>query len=402
MGISKSPQSSTPLPYLKCDICGSDNIVETLEGYVCRNCGIVLEYQKLQYNEPYNKDILQYSSSIQATQIGTKRERTCSPNSRCLNRLAKQNNMLNNKKMVNSQAKSEISRICKALELPRSFEKYTFEKFSESYKQFRPCTKYRNIEKLIPVVIYFGMKVKHIRRSMRNLLEVSKISKKEFNNFRLQVLAFSPEYQTRDRQELVSQQLLHITEHFELDMAFYHQSRRILYKLWNLINLTTEDAIAGLCASITALCHYKDQVNVNSICRLLGIQMSTIQTQVKSKFFDRFHKEGFVSLVRSSDLLEELMIRLGVIEGEEEVEDVIEVKLGCASRIFNFLRKSYLYHFFIKDYKDNLVWISLKTYRPQYKRRVAKFNGLLEGPLFDLSFRRYFPTKGPPNIKKQF
>ncbi|GAH36953.1 unnamed protein product [marine sediment metagenome] len=30
---------------LKCDLCGSDDIVETVEGYVCRACGIVQTLQ---------------------------------------------------------------------------------------------------------------------------------------------------------------------------------------------------------------------------------------------------------------------------------------------------------------------------------------------------------------------
>ena len=31
----------------QCDVCDSIDIIETSEGYTCRDCGIVLEVQKL-------------------------------------------------------------------------------------------------------------------------------------------------------------------------------------------------------------------------------------------------------------------------------------------------------------------------------------------------------------------
>ena len=34
---------------LVCDVCGSIDIVKEREGYICRDCGIVLEIQKLEY-----------------------------------------------------------------------------------------------------------------------------------------------------------------------------------------------------------------------------------------------------------------------------------------------------------------------------------------------------------------
>ena len=51
MATYKSVQESSEPPAcsgLECDICSSEDIVDTKEGYVCRNCGIVLEVQKLQ------------------------------------------------------------------------------------------------------------------------------------------------------------------------------------------------------------------------------------------------------------------------------------------------------------------------------------------------------------------
>ena len=101
----------------KCDICESTDIIETREGYVCRDCGLVLEIKKLQYDRPYNEDIIQHAKGLSTTQIGTKRERTTSPHSTRLQRLNKYNSIKDNEKAVFEKVRIEVSRIFNALDL---------------------------------------------------------------------------------------------------------------------------------------------------------------------------------------------------------------------------------------------------------------------------------------------
>ena len=70
-----------------CDLYDSNDIVETIQGYVCRVCGVELTTQKLQYDRPYTEDGAQYASGLGKTQIRTKRERRTSPDSCSLKRL---------------------------------------------------------------------------------------------------------------------------------------------------------------------------------------------------------------------------------------------------------------------------------------------------------------------------
>ena len=70
---------------LVCDLCGSQDIIETREGYVCRACGVVLELKKLEYYKPYNAETLQNAKISTPTQIGTRRERMQYPNNFKLN-----------------------------------------------------------------------------------------------------------------------------------------------------------------------------------------------------------------------------------------------------------------------------------------------------------------------------
>ena len=94
-------------------------------------------------------------------------------------------------------------------------------------------------------------------------------------------------------------------------MAFYFQSKKILFKLWDNIKNTKDDVIAGLIASISILCSFKDNnVSVSSICKKLGIKMSTIQSQVKKRIFEEFKISGFTTLIKSTDLLKKAMIKM--------------------------------------------------------------------------------------------
>ncbi|TKJ21761.1 MAG: hypothetical protein CEE43_08715 [Promethearchaeota archaeon Loki_b32] len=150
------------------------------------------------------------------------------------------------------------------------------DKFKKIRAKFRQGSKYKNIEKLVSITIYFCLKLRNVSINPYELIEISKISKKEFNDFILQLQKFLPEYGERNRQEYISQRILEISEHFDLGMPFYFLSKKILYRLWQGIKNTTDNVVAGLISSISILCSYKEKVSVSSICNRLGIRMSTV------------------------------------------------------------------------------------------------------------------------------
>ncbi len=296
---------------LSCDACKSKNISENREGmYVYQDCGIVVEEQKLKYYKPYNEQAVQ-NAILTKTYLGYKNERY---HRYKFDRLNKLHSISDNKKATFNKARYEISRILYALKLPDSYRDLVLDKFKKIYGALRPSTKYRAPEKLVPLVIYFFLKGNNVSINEKELLEVSRISKKEFNAFKLQIDNFYPEYRAeRSRQEYAFQRILEITEHFDLGMLFYYQSKALLYHLWELVNNTKEDVISGVVASIIALCWYKEKVTVNAICKKLGIQMSTIQWQLKNRIIKPLKISGFVSLVKSSDVLKEKFLEKGLI-----------------------------------------------------------------------------------------
>ncbi len=384
---------------VSCDLCSSANIQETIEGYVCGDCGIVLEIQKLQYDRHYNDDILQYAI-LGTTQIGTKGERQKSPNSVKLEYLNLIHSIKDRFKTIQEKVKIEIKRIFNCLNLPRSYQRIVFKRVKNIWKQLRPGTKYRNIEKLVPIVLYYTLRLENICIRRLKLLEVSKISKKEFNDFLLQVLKFIPEYQERNRQEYITHKILEITESFELGMPFFYQSKKIMHKLWEQIKNTKDDVIAGLVTSISALCSYNEVVNIFSICNRLGIRMSTIQFQVKRRIFEQLNIDGFVSLVRSSDLLKEVMRELGLLEAKEKVKDtqnnIVQILLGNANQVFNHHNGTDYYFFAVRDVQNNPVLMMLKVHHPLMRFEPIKRSEAQRSELFDFEHLAYFKGKDPP------
>ncbi len=174
------------------------------------------------------------------------------------------------------------------------------------------------------------------------------------------------------------------------------------------MNRTKDTVVAGLVSSIAALCSYKDKVTVSEICKELNVKMSTIQWQVKDRIFERLRIEGFSSLVKSSEMLVRVMVKLGVIEPEHDDEadanvklekgalNVVEVKLGNAVQTFNHYDNTEFYLFALANGCGTNTLVGLKIY--EEKRQILVVDGKIsEGvdKLFDLDCLT-FHSKGPP------
>ncbi|MHA1292427.1 MAG: hypothetical protein ACTSQJ_07150 [Promethearchaeota archaeon] len=207
-------------------------------------------------------------------------------------------------------------------------------------------------------------------------------------------------------------------------MHFFYQSKKILYKLWESIKNTKDDVIAGLISSITVLCSFKEKVNINAICKRLGIRMSTIHSQVRKKIFERFKISGFISLVKSSDLLEKLMNKMGLIVKQEsfienEISlknpsnqeksspiEIVEIQLGNVYNVFNNLNKVEYYFYILKDNNDYPLFISLKSFTSNERYNSLKLSKLKSDTaskkpvdiLFEIKLYKFYSCKDPPLV----
>jgi len=416
MDKSKSSKMN-PLvdPTYQCDICKSNDLVETREGFTCRACGIVLEIQKLEYHRPYDADIVQHAV-LSKTQIGFKSERSKLQHSAKLEGLSRIDASRSTEENVLITAKVEIKRILTVLGFSLNDLDVILSKFKENRANLGKGTKYRSAEMLVPCVVYAYYKENNKPIREKDLLEVSKISKKDFNAFKFSIIRIWPEYQERDRKQYIIERILEVSEHFKLGMPFYYQSRRILNRFYDSIKNTKDDVIVGLVTSITLLCSQKKEVSVCAICDRLGIKMSTIHRQVERRVIQRFNVPGFKTLVKSAELLKKVMQKLDVldqgfvapIEGSKnsvENDDIVQVVLGNASKVFNSLNGSKEHFLIVKEASGYLVASIAKkqdNLNTNHKLNFKESYGPDNNEIYDdqepvkVELWKFYNPKGPP------
>ena len=401
----------------QCDICGSNNIVETLEGFTCRACGIVLEVQKLEYHRPYDADIVQHAV-LSKTQIGFKSERRKLQHSTKLEGLSRIDASRSTEENVVIRAKVEIKRILTALDFSLNDFELILRKFKGNRAKLGKGTKYRSPQMLVPCIIYAYYKENNKPIREKDLLEVSSISKKDFNAFKFSILRIWPEYKERNRKEYIIQRILEVTEHFNLGMPFFYQSKKILNRFYESIKNTKDDVIIGLVTSITLLCSQQGNVSISALCNLLGIKMSTIHRQVERRVIQRFNVPGFKSLVKSADLLKKVIGKLGVLnpgfvdpvevsKNSLEHDDIVQIVLGNASQVFNSLNGSEEHFLFVKEASGYLVAsITNKqdNFNANHKYDFKDFDVPNKDEIYDdkepvkVELWRYHNPKGPPML----
>ena len=394
--------------HLVCDECGSEDLIETIEGYVCRVCGIIQVQQIFRYNTPFKADLERYARGKGNTQIGSRRERELSSNSGLMKRINRYNMKVDSDEITYKKAKKEIVRVLGGLGLNDfySLKERALTNFKEIHGDLPKGSKYRNVGKLGATILYFRFRLDNIFVQPAELFAISPLTRKEFNDFFIQVHKYFPYYINRDRLNYICTRLLETSNHFGLELSFYYLSKKILYQFWEGIKNTTDNVIVGLCASIAALCEYKDQVKVNSICKFLNIRMSTIQLQVRKKIFEKFRLSCFSTLVRSAELLKKFMEKLGLVKTStpqtvvisEKGEDngIIHTHLGDALQTHNPLQKYYLFEFF--NTNKTITCVYLEVYKHRSQKNLLGKNSVRGRINFYFFSEEYYTLKDPPNM----
>ncbi|MBD3213821.1 MAG: hypothetical protein GF311_14525, partial [Candidatus Lokiarchaeota archaeon] len=122
---------------LACDLCQSDEIVETEQGYVCSACGVVLEVTKLEYHRPYEETRVQHAV-LGTTQIGHTHERSRTKHSRKYHKLHKISKSVTSNSQVDTSARVIIRRLVEKLDLPYSLRESLFTKYKQARSEFEP------------------------------------------------------------------------------------------------------------------------------------------------------------------------------------------------------------------------------------------------------------------------
>ena len=388
-----------------CDVCKSRNIQKNPEGYVCGDCGVVLSRLVMEYHQPYNEAAIHYAPKGK-TQMGTVKERLNSKRSPHLIKLNKLDSERESDERVKANALIEIRKIMSNLGLSLVEVDPLFKLFIKLRKCLQKGTKYRSVRKLVPITIYLYFKLNCKGINEQELLSKSEITKKEFNSFKLQLRNYIPQYYSRDRKQYILQKIMNITVAFNQGMEFYHGAEKVLEKFWEIIKNTKDDVVAAICTSIIALCEIERDLKVNMICNHVGIQMSTIHRQIEQKIFERLRVEGFESLVRSSDLLRKIMVKLGVLEDNEAQVprplSVLRIKIGNAVNIFNAHKSIEYYIYAVKTTSGSFIIMKEERNNKKFPKKVKMItpigvNGRKKFSIELNNFKYHYP-KGPPEL----
>ncbi|TFF97006.1 MAG: hypothetical protein EU547_05570 [Promethearchaeota archaeon] len=336
MTIKQSGFNNTGnLEDLVCEECKSTNIIKTGDGYVCTQCGLVLDLKRMEYHRPYKQNRIQHSA-IHNTTLGTKAERNNNMRSGHLNRLSKIHTTQSKSKnsMVYSKARMEIRRILSGLDLPSSFENPIFKKFEQIFNNIKKCTKFRAPRKILPAIIFYYCREKNISLQSKDFIQICKVSADEFRRARILYLKIFQDYFARNRVKLIKSYVSDIKESLNLDYEFYENSLRMAQYFWDDIYQTSDKVIAGLVSSLAVLCnysYYNELVSISDICRIVNIRPSTINAQISKTIVEKLEIVGFESPVKSSDLIKIYLHKFEILPEKqkvlkEETPEMIEEK----------------------------------------------------------------------------
>ena len=265
-----------------CYHCSSIDISEINYGFVCRTCGTVQERMKIESETSVENTQFQTPVTSKTT-IGNDGERKRAKNSGKIHNLSKLNSIKQYNDVIIGIAFIRAKTIIEKLGRSTKDASIIIRKFKEIRPYIRPKSKFRNPEKAIPCIIYFYYKEANIVIDVETLLEVSEILKIEFNEFRKQMELFWPAYNTRDLKKYILTRIGGIIGYKYL----YNQSKKILDKYWDLIKDSKDDVIAGLVTGIAITLSKCEMLTLNSICKSLNINQSSLQKSIQTKLFDR-------------------------------------------------------------------------------------------------------------------
>jgi hypothetical protein len=296
-----------------CEECGSDLFIVSNGYHTCKGCGFVSEDLVLEEQIFYSHEN-KNSSYLKNTTIGNRLERIRHQYTSRINSMIKLDCNKNKHQLLIQTAREKIKILLFILRLPEKDIRAILTIFKDFHPKIRKGTKFRDIEKLIPCVIFVYYKYYESRPiSSVELINYSKISRKELKNFITHNSHLWAGH-NMDKQSMVLKLILKVTEEYKLGMDFYYQSEKILLGLWEYICDTTEHLLVGFACSLTILCVSGYKVRVSNICEKLNISMSNISKKFKDKIVKAFKLEDYKSLVKSAELIKRFLIGLGLID----------------------------------------------------------------------------------------
>jgi hypothetical protein len=286
---------------LVCDDCQA-SLIEERGFYVCPECGLV--GRKILVNVPLlanNKRLMHKKNRIKIVK----------------GKHTKIKFLLTRERIIEITAKNQIRRLLSHFQISISklVEEKLFNIFQKVWNSLNSGTKYRDPLKLVPLIFYYYYR-DQVLLYRSDIINYSILSRQEFNSFMMQIRNFLPSYSFEAKRMRVLKRLMNITETLDLGMQFYHTSVHILSTFPSLL-LTNSDIVAALGATLSKFVLEIDSISVRKITLFFKISMSQLQYHIKKKIIEKRNIAGFSTLVRSKDILAEV-VRGSLFKEREE------------------------------------------------------------------------------------
>ena len=179
--------------------------------------------------------------------------------------------------------------------------------FNNIRNQIPKGTKYRPIEKLLPIIMYIFLKMKGFNINLNNYIKQLDINKESFKTGLKAMIKQSSKYQIRDRKKLVAKKLYLLITKLGLDDAFLKRAINILTCFWENLKTTTEDVLLCTIYTLTKIDLEIKSPSVSQICTTTGIRQSAVIYQIKNNIFKRNGIPGFKCIKNSIGLIKKII-----------------------------------------------------------------------------------------------
>lgn len=208
-----------------------------------------------------------------------------------------------NEEQVKKDAELQIQRLLSYFYLPMNGElEFNLKRlFTDIWKSLDNKTKYKDADKLIPIIFYYYFQNRRFI-SRKELLEQTDLTREEFNAFTIQISEFLPLYPLELKRHQIFKRFLKLQDEFDLEREFYYISVHLLLNLPSILS-TSRDIIAATISILTKLVENDESISVNQILRFFKVNRSTVRYFVIEKIIKEYNLLGFTNLGQSKELL---------------------------------------------------------------------------------------------------
>ena len=180
--------------------------------------------------------------------------------------------------------------------------------YLDIYKKIKKGDQYRTHLKLLPIVIFFYLRINDVNFTFDNFINAGSLSRKELRDGIKKLAPLFPKGAYKNRKEIVLAKINQIIKHFEFSPPFLQTSQILLDKYGHLINNTKEKITA---CTICLLVIFKlkiPNVGYSHVCSELGVKMSSVLYQIEHKILERMNIEGFRGFKKTPEILETFLV----------------------------------------------------------------------------------------------